>query len=381
MTKPSDSDFECVVCGSLVTESNDCDEHVIPNSIGGRLKTRGFICADCNNKTGYSWDAELAQQMNPLCLFFGIVRERGAPPPQAFETTAGERLVVRPDGGLSLEHPIYKEQQSGSGIRFDMVARTRGEARKMLEGVKRNYPGMDIKTSVENLTVSSSYPKGAIRLDISFGGEMPGRSLVKTVAAFAHHSGISSKICHLAIMYLRDAAANACFGYYYEDELVAGRPSGTPFHCVAVSGNPATGLLLGYVEYFGVQRVVVCLSDTYEGAAFNRAYAIDPTKGREIDVSVRLPFSVTDVAAIYDYKKFPGGALQRAFSEVIPAALKKKFEKEKDRVISDAVEYAFANCGAKIGEVLTAEQTWKLSRLAAERVVPFILRNASSRRG
>jgi len=304
------SSQECVLCAEPITEANDSCEHVIPNSIGGRLTTHGFIGVKCNGTAGETWDADLARQMNPLCLFFGVIRDRGTPPPQAFETTAGEKLSVHRDGGLSLERPTYKEVQTDAGIRIEIVARTKREARKMLEGVKRKYPHADVAGLLDKATFSSSYPKGMVKFDISFGGKMAGRSLVKTALAFARCCGISVESYGIARNYLRDDDASACFGYFYQDDLVASRPKGIPIHCVAISGDATTGLLLGYVEYFGVQRVVVCLSDKYEGSSVNRVHAIDPMTGSELNLSVQLPFSAADIAAIYDYQKMPDGALQ-----------------------------------------------------------------------
>ena len=48
---------------------------------------------------------------------------------------------------------------------------------------------------------------------------------------------------------------------------------------------------------------------------------------------------------------------------------------EKDRVIHEAVQYAFANCGAKKDEILTTEQMNRLSGLVIEKMMPFIMRN------
>jgi hypothetical protein len=48
-------------------------------------------------------------------------------------------------------------------------------------------------------------------------------------------------------------------------------------------------------------------------------------------------------------------------------------ETEQKRVISHAVNEAFASCGAKPGEKLTAEQIRKLSLVAAQKVTPFFL--------
>src|SRR4051812_23932168 len=92
----------CVRCACVIDEGNDTDEHVIPNSIGGRLKVRGFICLACNSHTGETWDAVLAKQSNFFCHFFGVARERGEPPSQPIETTAGEKLLIQPGGGFKM---------------------------------------------------------------------------------------------------------------------------------------------------------------------------------------------------------------------------------------------------------------------------------------
>lgn len=38
-----------------------------------------------------------------------------------------------------------------------------------------------------------------------------------------------------------------------------------------------------------------------------------------------------------------------------------------------ATEYAFKNCGAKYGEILTEDQTKKLPSLALEKLTPYIM--------
>jgi hypothetical protein len=102
----------CVRCDCPIDESNDSEEHVIPNSIGGRLKVRGFICRDCNSRTGETWDATLSQQLNFFCHFFGVKRERGVLPRQPIETTAGEQLLMQPGGGFKMKDPFYGREVS-----------------------------------------------------------------------------------------------------------------------------------------------------------------------------------------------------------------------------------------------------------------------------
>jgi len=204
---------------------------------------------------------------------------------------------------------------------------------------------------------------------------------VKTAVAFAHHVGISSDRCDEALAHLRDEAATPCFGYFYESDLVvSGRPAEIPIHAIAVSGNSETGLLLGYVEYFGIQRVVVCLSRSYRGPTFERSYGLNPLIGEAIPVRLTLPFSSGDIQAIYDYERIPDGSIARIVSDLMPSALARQFEREQARAITDAVQYAFANCDAKKGDLLTEEQKAKLPGLIIERMMPFILRHAGPRR-
>jgi len=179
---------------------------------------------------------------------------------------------------------------------------------------------------------------------------------------------------------LKDENGEACFGYYYSRDLVVNRPSDTVFHCVAVQGNPATKQLLGYVEFYGVQRMIICLSNSYEGKEFLNCYAIDPISGSELDLKVDLLLPHEEVIAAYNYERIPQGAVEAAFHKVIPLGMMASFEKEKSRVISQSIDYALKNCGAKEGEMLMPEHVQKLSSLVMEKLEPFILHQISSSR-
>ena len=130
----------CVICGVEIDKRNDTEEHVIPNSIGGRIKVTGFICSDCNSKSGARWDAELARQLNPLCLFFRVKRERGKPPSQRFTLDDGKEILLHHDGNFSPAKPLIEKSTSGKQVKIRIQARTFSEYKKLLRGLKRKYP-------------------------------------------------------------------------------------------------------------------------------------------------------------------------------------------------------------------------------------------------
>jgi hypothetical protein len=369
----------CVLCGVTVSAANDSREHIITNSIGGRLRTRGFVCRTCNSSAGHSWDAELARQLNSLCLFFGIDRQRGKPPPELIETTAGERLFMKPGGGFTLERPQYSVTRTDTGAAVRIVAGNMRDARNMLQRAKKQFGGIDVESLLAGASTTYGYPVGMVHLSPTIGGELSGRSIVKSAVAIAHHAGLPIEAADEALPYLRAPSISPPYGLYYERDLIVDRPAGIPLHCAAVCGDRSTGLLLGYVEYFGVFRMVVCLSKAYTDQNLDFCHGIDPRTGKALSLTVQMPFVAADIQEIYDGKRIPDGSREEAFAKVIPGAMREKARREQERVISDAVEYAFANCGAKRGEMLTPEQHRKLTRLLFERMAPYLKHRAGPR--
>ena len=70
----------CVICDDIISTENDSEEHVLTEAIGGRLTVKGFICRRCNNRAGHTWDAQLASQLHPLSLIFGVATRFHAKP-------------------------------------------------------------------------------------------------------------------------------------------------------------------------------------------------------------------------------------------------------------------------------------------------------------
>jgi hypothetical protein len=255
MTNP-----KCILCAAEITDENDSREHVIPNAIGGRKQARGLLCKPCNETTGDSWDAELARQLQPLSSFFGIKRQRGALPTQIVTAVSGNQYARRPDGQLTLARPVYEEIKTDTETRIAIRARTPKEARQLLNRGQAQYPQLDVDALAAQVEYSYGYLDEIFKIEMNFGGVKSGRSIVKSCVALAVHSGIKATDCDNAVEYLTNPQGFPCFGYFHERDLIRNRPNEV-FHCVAVSGDNQSGLLIGYADYFGVYRVVVAMSD------------------------------------------------------------------------------------------------------------------------
>jgi HNH endonuclease len=362
----------CIYCGQEITAENDSDEHMISAAIGGRRTVRGFLHLTCNNKAGHTWDAALEKQLRPLALHFGVKRQSGQTLRMAITTTAGEAFLLGSGGTLEIARPAIKRTRTADGEKIQVVAGSLAMARQVLEGEKRKNPHIDVDATLASAEVRRSYAQGAIHLNLGFGGELSGRSLVKSALALAHDAGIPINQCGDALKYLRQADGEPCFGYYYVHDLVANRPADVPLHCVAIKATPASGLILGYVEFFGVHRAVVCLGRGYTGEAVESVYALDPRSGAELELSVRLAFDEADIKAIYSYERDDAAGRQNAFAKVFGPVLRAHQESERNRVFQESLQYAWANCGAEPDALLTAGDFANIRRLFADRATPWL---------
>jgi len=364
----------CALCNIEITEANDSKEHIIPNAIGGWRKVTKFICNNCNNQSGETWDAELAKQLAALCLYFSIVRERGDIPAQTFDTTSSGKVTLHADGFMTKATPSFKETPNERGVLVKVEARSLKEARKMLKGFKRKYPEADIENAIAE--ERNQYVNGALHFDLSFGGIASGRSIVKTALALAFDAKVNIQHCVRANEYLLDEKGEACFGYYYERDLVKERPIDTVFHCVSVQGDPKTKLLLGYVEYFSIYRMVVCLSTNYQGDEVSRTYAINPMTGKEVDLEINLPFKQEDLTSICRYERIPEGSMAEVAGAAIEVGHKFSLERERSKVIDNAIREAISALrekGLKDDDELSGEYLTFFSGYIADKVAAFYL--------
>lgn len=363
----------CALCNVLITKENNSKEHIIPNAIGGKKKILNFICVDCNNKSGNEWESDLTEQLSFLCTYFGIKRDRGNVQSHIVTTTVGDKLQLNANASMKIYEPKYNETKIDDGVEISISARTIKEARNMLKGVKRKYPNLNLEELMKNAQVKSSYCNDMIQLKLSIGGHQAGRSIVKSALALAIESGINPKSCEHAIEYLLQENGRPCFGYYYDKDPLLNRPEGVPLHCVFVKGNTQTRQLLGYVEFFGAFRIVTCLSSEYDGDEFSNCYAINPIEGEILDIKIELNISNSDIESIYNYEMYSSQAIKDAFNKVVSFHQSVSAKKEQERVIHEAITYAFKNCGAKEGEQLTEAQSQKLTKLIMERMQPYIM--------
>ncbi len=362
----------CALCDLDIKRENDSREHIIPNSIGGRKRVRGFLCTLCNRTAGGKWDAAVADQLNFLALHFTGRRHRGEVRPGDYRTLSGMRVRLHPDGHLTFPPSAPNVTNRGSHVEIRARATTREQVRAQLQGLKRRYPKLDIEEAMLSVVEQQDYLPEMVGTVCNFGGPESGRSVVKTAFALAVASGVVAQTCNQARSYLKLEGGEPCFGYYYERDFVKKRPADRVFHCVAVKGDPQAGRLFGYVELFSAYRMLVGLADQYRGEPLFNSYTIDPCNGEELNLEFDL--SLTDdellrgISNEYEYS----AGMMAAFQSVAAIAQARSFAREQRRVTNAAWAGALSKLGLFPGQRMTPEIAMALAREIVSRMQPFL---------
>ena len=372
----------CTLRGCTLTADNDTDEHIIPNAIGGRRKVRGFICRPCNSDSGSEWDNELAKHLNPFSIHLGIKRQRGKVPSQIFPTTSGRRVRVNADGTMVPAKPEITVTTDGETTSIHVRGSSKRELRQALKGLQRKHPKLrdaDIDKLILEAKDSWHYSSDPLEIRPGFDAKA-GRSVVKSAVALVFDADIDPKQCDLALDYMRNKDSKPCFGYYYVRgrDLVINRPVKLPFHCVHVIGRSSDSILLGYVEFCGLWRMVLCLSETYKGGDFSHTYAIDPVSGNELDIAIKMDLSISEIREAYEYKKFDNTVFEEAICDVMDTVMEIGFHRELDRASERAMTAAYAKSGVAEGEPMTEELAWQLAKDMVAELQPFFIHNLTS---
>ena len=353
----------CALCRAPLTKPNNSNEHIIPNAIGGRKKMRNFLCKRCNNDTGRKWDNELCDQLKPFCTMLGVKRQKGENQPVPIKGSNGKEFILNTDASISIPHTIRREHALADKTEVIIETSSIKKAKRILaQEVAARCDRTDL--DVEKILSNAAFPRNHIQaplrmsLPLFLSGQGAGRSIVKSCLALAYQAGLSVNDCEYARRYLEETG-DACFGHYNKTDLVKNRPTGICFHSVCVSGDPTTGLVLGYVEYFSYQRIIARLSDNYHGDAFVTCYAIDPMSGEELDLDVALNFSSDAIPAILANRKVDEGKVEDCLKSLLGMCF-------KNLMITNVIENANEKCGFKSTQSLSGEQFEKWSNIVAD---------------
>lgn len=284
----------CFICNTPITDANASDEHIILNSLGGRLHSRKLLCKNCNSRLGQKSDAKLSEMLKFAATQLDVKRQRGEN--QVIHTADEEVYDLAPGCKPVLKKPVVKVEEKDDGsIRVEMKVRSMQEARSQLKALKKKYPFIDIEKIMSSAKTEKKFIGKPILVPVEFNGRQVFPSIMKTALEFyLERDGERAHIVHLIPYLLEQKEVDFCW-YYYPEQPVVTVAEDEICHILCVKGDAKEGILYGYVDLFGILQCLVLLNDHYTGADFSESYIYEVIQMKEFSRQISLSLSRSDI--------------------------------------------------------------------------------------
>lgn len=178
--------MKCYICNHEIVSENVSIEHIIPNSIGGKLKSTKLLCNACNKNLGHEIDNELFKTFHYICTLLNIKREKGSTPPITLETETNVKYKIYANSDIEIVKPkINISEIDNKKLYFNIVApMNRKIINQILTGLKRKYPELNKEELLENSKAIYEIPKERLKMSFNFYNKECLRAIAKIACNF-----------------------------------------------------------------------------------------------------------------------------------------------------------------------------------------------------
>ena len=259
----------CYCCKAPLVKANISIEHIVPNAIGGKLKSNNLLCIVCNNALGHDIDVELGKQFNFFMNFFMIERENGKFQPISGKTKNGEEYIL--NGSEIKSKPkilVDKNKVSFNG-------NDEKDLKIYFKGLIKKYPQLDINEIIDSANKGRFYLNEPVSINFNIGGDILFRAITKIAVNFyIYNGGNIDEICNI-LPFIKGEENYRCkrifhhYGFNHDSLKVDDTKL---YHFIKVIGNSDEKVLYSYIELFGTFKFIINLNSNYTGQSFDNQY-------------------------------------------------------------------------------------------------------------
>ena len=235
--------YKCFFCDELLNEKNTSVEHIIPNSIGGRLKSKKILCKRCNSKLGEKFDSEISKMFNLTMLINNIKRDDG-------KTPRKEKIyIVQGENKIPIS---FEREKKGLSINFNQIEKREnsiflGGSEEFVKKEKDKILKSG-RNKIENEEISS-YLEIKSKKEIRVDNEKLFKSLLKTGIGFYLEKGNNiEKIKDVIKILSQENNFNELKNIIEVKEMV--RKTNINYHSLLLFENPITSKINCCILYF-----------------------------------------------------------------------------------------------------------------------------------
>lgn len=279
----------CYLCGEALTTGNRSQEHLLPNSIGGRLKSDQLLCKTCNETTGQLYDPTFARFANMLASKYNISRERGTVQNEiGIEKETGHQLVIKPGYGIDYLHPVITKVSEHERIITASSVKRHQQAMDQLKK-EAGHEGREIDFTPTRIDRTPRQVNFIVNFAVNQDAVL--RSVCKTLCSFYYRETNDRAGIEPLIDFLTNEIDNT-FAWFCDLNLIHTQHPGHPYHLVIIKGDKKKKALYGYFEIFGEKGFISLMNGRYTGDDLLISYTYDVIHHLEVQADYTFEINI-----------------------------------------------------------------------------------------
>ncbi len=269
----------CYSCHTTLNKKNQSVEHIIPNSIGGTLKSSRLICRECNNAYGMTIDAALAKDFEHLSIFLSFDRDRPKPHIKDNLNPVPARPIMRIENG-----------------RLYITGGNKEQIIQIASGIKRKFPGINMENIERKFHEDKKPAQHDVTIDFSVGSDLFMRAVAKIAANYYLMKVRGNKYLSRIIAIINGVETND-HDIHYHPLPARLWNDGEISHVIIIKGDPSLKQLSANVILFNTYGVVINLCNEYDGDQIDLFYRYDIFLHQEIKDKIELNYNRSEFLA------------------------------------------------------------------------------------
>lgn len=292
----------CYLCKSFLNDENKSKEHILLNSIGGRLKSSWLLCKTCNSSFGSEADKKLSEQLAFVSNYLRVKRDQGKNPDIKGGTTEDGTEYKLVEGHYPVKtKPTITKTVIGKKINYQIIGEDKEEVQKILDSIKKKASKTNYNLENESVVETERYldDRDTITFTGNIGGELPFRSITKSAVNYFIYVKNSTKHVEHILPYLK-GLESADFSFHYNTEKPPyDLKENEVLHILHLVGDKEKGLLYCYIEFFSAYPFITLLNDKYIGDNFTSTYCYDILQNKEVNKLVNVDITLERLSSSY----------------------------------------------------------------------------------
>jgi hypothetical protein len=288
--------IKCYISNDILTEENSSVEHIIPNALGGKLKSRKLLCEKWNVELGRTIDDTLSKSIIIPSLL-DIKRERGKNPQLHGKDASGIKyhFIDKKTAKQAPRKPRRFKNENGE----DVIEFLADQANEVLNAVLKKNPNKSMDELNKNIEYRPTNSENIVYFDNHFSvlsGYDNYRAIVKIATNFYVYKRQDSLFCQSAINFVKgEDGSKGVVQYYYTDDNVGNLANDEFSHIIYLKGDYSEKLLFCYIELFNVHNFIVVLNKEYDGPNFEETYIFDLDKQKKLERKIHLNIARNEI--------------------------------------------------------------------------------------